>query len=110
MSLDNIKKKRLEELQNKITSEQSQAFQEQIQLQQQVEMLEQVAKQYLTKEAIQRYGNLKSAHPELAIRVIVLIAQGVQMGQIRENIDDKKFKQLLLQIQEPKRDIKIQRR
>lgn len=110
MSLEDIKKKRLEELQNRIVGEQNQALQEQIQLQQQIEMLEQVARQYLTNEAIQRYGNLKSAHPEIAIRVIVLIAQAVQMGQIREKIDDKKFKQLLSQIQEPKKDIKIQRR
>ena len=105
--LEEIKKKKMEEL---LAEQQSEDLQEQLKLQQQIEMLEQVAKQYLTKEAISRYGNLKSAHPELAIQVIGLIAQAVQTGQIKERISDAKFKQLLMQIQKPKKKFKIQRK
>lgn len=83
---------------------------EQIKLQQQIAALENIAKQYMTNEAISRYGNLKSAHPELAIQVIAIIAQGIEMGQIKEKITDEQFKDLLIRIQKPKRDIKIQRK
>jgi DNA-binding TFAR19-related protein (PDSD5 family) len=83
---------------------------EQIKLQQQISALENIAKQYMTNEAISRYGNLKSAHLELAIQVIAIIAQGVQMGQIKEKINDEQFKDLLMRIQKPKREIKIQRK
>ena len=108
--LEEIKKKKMEELQNLLAEQQGEDLQEQLKLQQQIEMLEQMAKQYLTKEAISRYGNLKSAHPELAIQVIALIAQAVQTGQIKERISDDKFKQLLMQIQKPKKKFKIQRK
>ena len=108
--LEEIKKKKMEELQNLLAEQQGEDLQEQLKLQQQIEMLEQMAKQYLTKEAISRYGNLKSAHPELAIQVIALIAQAVQTGQIKERISDAKFKQLLMQIQKPKKKFKIQRK
>ena len=54
----------------------------------QVALLESIAKKNMTKEAISRYGNLKIAHPELALRAIAAIAQAVQLGQITESITD----------------------
>lgn len=83
---------------------------EQVKLQQQITVLENIAKQYMTNEAISRYGNLKSAHPELAIQVIAIIAQGIEMGQIREKVNDEQFKELLMRIQKPKKEFKIQRK
>jgi len=109
MSIEDIKRKRLEELQNKILQEQNQQFQEELKLQQQIEFLENMARQYLTKEAIQRYGNLKLAHPEKAIQVISLIVQASQSGQLREKIDDIKFKELLKQLDAPKKEFKVKR-
>jgi DNA-binding TFAR19-related protein (PDSD5 family) len=76
--------------------------QERIQLQKQVEMLENVAKQNMTKEAIMRYGNVKTAYPEKAVKVAVIIAQMVQNGQINEKIDDFQLKNLLTQMQNDK--------
>jgi len=72
------------------------------QLQEQLVMLENIAKQYMTKEAIARYGNLKIAHQETAVRAIAFIAQAIQLGQIREKINDETFKEILKQIQEKK--------
>ena len=69
-------------------------------LQQQINMLETAAKKYMSKEAISRYGNLKMAHPELAIRAIAIIAQAAEAGQLRESINDETFKLILKQIQE----------
>ncbi len=109
MSIDEIKRKKLEELQNKILQEQNQQLQEELKLQQQIELLENIAKQYLTKEAIQRYSNLKLVYPEKAIQVIALIAQYAQSGQLKEKIDDLRFKELLKQLDSPKREFKVKR-
>ncbi len=105
--LEEIRQKKLQELQEQIESQQSQALKEQIQLQKQIELLEIIAKQNMTKEAISRYGNLKSAHPEKAIQVIAILAQAIQQGQIREKITDEKFKNILKQLEPPKKEFKI---
>ena len=68
---------------------------EQIKLEQQIVALEEFAKQYLSKEAITRFGILKSAHPQKALQVIAFIAQIAQNGQIKEKISDEKFKEIL---------------
>ncbi len=75
---------------------------EQGKLQQQIAQVEAVAKQFLSNEAIARYGSVKSAHPQKAMQVIAIIAQLAQQGQLREKLSDEEFKQLLLQL-EPKR-------
>lgn len=85
-------------------------LQEQLKLQQQVAMLEGLAKQSMSKEAVSRYGNLKAAHPELAIQVAAFIAQGVQMGKLREQISDEEFKEMLISFQQPKKEFKVTRR
>lgn len=63
----------------------------------------------MTKEAITRYGNLKSAHPEKAIQAITIIAQAVQSGQMKEKITDEQLKRILLQLQKPRKETKIKR-
>ncbi len=72
------------------------------QLKQQLAMIESVAKQKMSKEAISRYGAVKVAHPEIAVKAIAMIAQAVQLGQIRETIGDEEFKMLLKNLQEGK--------
>lgn len=109
MSLEEIKKRRLEELQNKNLEQSQRQLQEELKLQQQIEFLESIAKQYLTKEAIQRYGNLRLAYPEKAIHVMTLIIQLSQTGQLNEKIDDIKFKELLRQLDAPKKEFKVRR-
>jgi len=76
-------------------------LEEQMDLARNIKMLEELAKRKMTKEAISRYGNLKIAHPELAIKAISLIAQASQSGQIN-TVDDLQFKELLRQIQDKK--------
>ena len=73
---------------------------EQIQVAQQLQFLEKTAKQKMSKETISRYGNLRIAHPEIAIKVITAIAQAVQAGQIRDIITDEQFKMLLKEMQQ----------
>jgi len=102
MNLDEIKNKKVEEIQQK--------FSEQAELQKQIQQLENSVKPYLSKEAISRYSNLKAAHPDKAIQVLLVIFQGIQSGNINEVIDDEKFKGLLLQLKQPKKEFKITKR
>ena len=102
--LDEIKKKKLEALK----SQQSDQMQEQQQMQRQIAQLESVVKQALTKEALERYGNLKAAFPDRAVQLLVILAQSIQSGQITQ-VDDKTLKELLKKLSPGKKDIKIKR-
>lgn len=84
-------------------------LEEQAKLQQQLEMLEGVAKQFLTKDAKERYGRLKLAHSATAIKAIATIAQAAQMGQLKETLNDNEFKELLKKIQEGKQEFKFKK-
>lgn len=75
----------------------------------QIEMLESIARKYLTKEALSRYGNLKIAHPEIAIKAIAAIAQAVQFGHLERPLTDKEFKELLIEIQKGKKGFHFKR-
>lgn len=84
-------------------------IQKQLELQKQVQQLETLVKQHLTREAITRYGSIKAAHPEKAMQTISIIAQLIQSGQITEKITDEQFKNILLKLQQPKQETKIKR-
>jgi len=111
--IDELKKKKMEEIKEKILSEQNQQFQkqykEQAKLQQQVVMLESIAKQFLDKEAMERYGRMKIAHGAVAIRAAALIAQAAQLGQLSAPLTDEEFKKLLVKIQEGKQEFNFKR-
>ena len=103
--LEEIRKRKLEQLQN----QQQDSLQEQQQMQAQLEQLETVVKQFFTKEALERYGNLKAAHQEKAVQLLVILGQAVQQGQIKEKITDEKLKDILKQLQPEKKEFKIKR-
>ena len=63
-----------------------------------LKMLENIAKPWMSKEAISRYGNLKVAHPDKAVKAISFIAQAVRLGKIKETVTDEQFKGLLMEI------------
>ena len=90
-------------------SNENDILQKQFELQKQIEILETIAKDYLSKEAITRYYTLKSAHQEKALRVISIIARLVETNQIKEKLTDEQFKQLLLNLEKPKRETKIRK-
>lgn len=73
----------------------------------QIKEAETLSKNFMTSQAIQRYGNLKLTHPEIAIKAILIISKAVQTGQLKQKIDDQTFKNILSQIQEPKKDFRI---
>lgn len=107
--LEDIKKRKLRELLLKQQESIQQQAQDEAQLQAQIEHLESVVKQFFDKEALVRYGNLKTAHPEKAIQLLVILAQAIQQGQIKQVISSGQLKNLLLRLTPEKKDIKIKR-
>ena len=101
MNPDEIRKKKLESLEKQ--------FEEQQQLQQQVVQIEETAKQYMTKDALERFGNIKQAHPEKAVQVAIAIVQGVQSGQVHQKITGDMLKEMLMHLQPEKRKTLIRR-
>jgi len=98
----------LEELKKKKLAEIQQASQNQQEEQQQIEQLESVIKQIFTKEALERYGNIKAAHPEKAVQVLVVSGQLIQERKIQK-IDDNTLKEILKQLTPEQKDFKIKR-
>lgn len=102
--IEELKRKKLEELQR-----QQQFDSEEEEIQQQIAQLELLVKKVLTKKALERYGNLKTAHPDLAVQLLVLLGQAVQSGQIK-TIDDEALKNLLMRLQPKKHRFKMIRK
>ncbi|MEK6822826.1 MAG: DNA-binding protein, partial [Nanoarchaeota archaeon] len=78
------------------------------QLAKQIEQLEAMVRPALSREALLRFGTLKSAHPEKAIRALVALAQAVGKGVT--SIDDAQLRALLVSLEPQQREIKINRR
>jgi len=62
---------------------------------------------FLTKEARERLGNLRYAHPELAEDVENMLIQSALSGRLKSVIDDQRLKELLQTIAQPKKEQKI---
>ncbi len=80
------------------------------QLQQQINKLESIVKQKLTREALSRFGNVKAAHPELALNLVIVLANLIQQGRIKEQITDSQLKDMLRQLSSQKKDFNIIRK
>ena len=85
-------------------------LQEKIKLQQEILAVENNAKQFLDGNALTRYGNVKLANPEKALQIAMIINQAAQSGQLKEKLDDSQFKNLLINLQEPKKEFNFIRR
>ncbi len=70
---------------------------------------EQILKQILTSEARARLNNIKMVKKELSDLVEQYLIGMATQGKIPGQINDDQLKQILLSIQQPKRDFKINR-
>jgi len=103
--IEELRKRRMMELQRRIAQEQ-----ERIQMQQQIEMQKQaVLRQILTPEARQRLNNLKMVKQEYTEQLELQLIQLAQTGKINIPITDEQLKEILTRLQSRKRDIKIRR-
>lgn len=103
--LEALRKKKLLELQRRLSQESQRA-----QAQQQFEAQKQaVLRRILTTDARQRLTNLRMVKPEFAEQLELQLIQIAQQGRIELPINDKQLKEILVRLQSGRRDIKIRR-
>ena len=105
--LEELKKKKLQQLQQQQEQASHYQAQEEAQLQQQIQQLESVVRDLLSKEALERYGNIKAAHPEKAVKLLVVLGQLAQSGKIQNKVTDDQLKVLLKQMEPKKKEFNI---
>ena len=105
--LEEIKRRRLEQMQQQQAGAQYQAAQQQAQQQQVNEAKQTILRQILTPDARERLTSLKLARPQLAEQVEMQLISLAQSGRLQTMIDDAKLKVLLQQIQPKKREMTI---
>jgi len=69
-----------------------------------------ILKQILSSEARLRLNNIKMVKPDVANTVENYLINLASQGKIRPPVTDDQLKQILISIQQPKRDFKINRR
>ncbi|MEM3458490.1 MAG: DNA-binding protein [Candidatus Bathyarchaeia archaeon] len=103
--LEELRRRKLLALQQKLTEEQRQE-----QLQQQLELQKQaLLRKILTPEARQRLTNLKMVRPDFTEQLELQLIQLAQAGKLPIPLSDEQLKQLLIQLQTHKRETKIRR-
>lgn len=103
--LEEIRRRKLLALQQKVSEEQRQAQADQ-QLEQQKEAL---LRRILSPEARQRLTNLRMVKPEFTGQLELQLIQLAQQGKLPIPLSDSQLKQILIQLQSQKREIKIRR-
>lgn len=116
-NLDEIRQKRMAELQAQQVAMQNQAQQQAMAQAQQQEaeakfesQKKQIIAQIMTSEARNRLSNLKLTKPELVNQIELQLIQSAQAGSLRGKVTDEQLKVLLRQIAGQKREIKITRK
>ena len=71
---------------------------------------EQILKQMLSPDARLRLNNVRMVKPDHAGMVENYLIGMITQGKINSQITDNQLKQILMSIQQPKRDFKINRR
>ena len=115
--LDEIRQKRMAELQAQQAAMQNQAQQQAMAQAQQQEaqaqfeaQKKQIIAQIMTTGARNRLANLKLTKPELVNQIELQLIQSAQAGSLRGKVTDDQLKVLLRQIAGQKREIKITRK
>ena len=106
--IEDIRRRKLAQLQANQNAQANSKINEEAELQRQIAELEGIVKQLCTKEALERYGNIKAVDQEKAIQVIAVIGQLVQSGRVQK-INDEMLKNLLMRLAGNKRESKIRR-
>lgn len=107
--LENLRKRRLKELQQSKQFQESMDDQE-AQRKEFEEKRKAILRSILTPKAKERLGNIKIARPEMAESIENQLIALAQSGRLKNKINDEQLRMLLLEIIPKKRDIKITRR
>lgn len=104
--LEELKKRRMLELQQQQGEKERQA-----QMQQELEAQKRaILRQILTPEARERLNRIKIVKPELAEAVELQLIQLAQAGQLGNVLTDDQLKTILRRLTDKQRDIKITRK
>jgi programmed cell death protein 5 len=102
--LEEIRRRKLLAMQQRMGDEQKQAQAEQLEAQKQA-----LLRQILSPEARQRLTNLKMVKPEFTEQLELQLIQLAQAGKLPIPLPDAQLKQILIQLQSRKREPKIRR-
>jgi programmed cell death protein 5 len=105
--LDELRQKRLQELQLLQQRAQQQQFEQQMKAEEIERQINLIMCRIMTAEARERLANIRLARPEFARQVEVLLIQLYQAGRLKA-LDDKQFKAMLSKISGSRRETKIQ--
>jgi len=103
---EEIRQRKLRELQEKLREQQRQR-----ELQRQYEIQKrQALQQILTPEARSRLSNLRTAKPEFVEQLELQLIQLIRSGRVNPPITDEQLREILGRLQKRKRDFKIMRK
>ncbi|HIH42830.1 TPA: hypothetical protein HA246_04250 [Candidatus Woesearchaeota archaeon] len=109
-SLEELRRRRSEQIkQAQLQQQYNDQGNEEAQTVAKLQQLENLVKQVLTKEALQRYSNLKVGHPDKAMNLLMIIGSAIQSNQLNaeKKVTDEELKNLLMRLTPKKREVKI---
>jgi programmed cell death protein 5 len=107
--LENLRKKRLKELQQQASFQESIEEQD-LQRQEFEEQKKMILRAILDITARERLARIKIARPEMAESIENQLIMLAQNGKLKNKINDEQLRMLLAKVLPKKRDIKIKRR
>jgi len=61
----------------------------------QIQTMESIVKKFLDKKAIERLNNLKIAHKDRYLQILMILYQNILNGRINRKLKDEEFKRIL---------------
>ncbi|MDD3984871.1 MAG: DNA-binding protein [Methanobacterium sp.] len=108
--IDEIRRKRMQQLQQKQAYSQSSQATEQEQMRREMDAQKrQAMMQLLTPEARARLANIRLTKPEFVDQIEIQLIQLAQTGRVQSQITDDQLKELLRKLIGQKREINIKR-
>jgi len=108
--LEEIRKKKLQELQQQAEYQESMEEQQKEQHKQVEEQKKRILRAILTNPARERLARIKISRPQTAESIETQLIMLAQSGQIKNKINDEQLKMILKKMLPKKRDITIKRR